>query len=126
MYLKALISLEILNLLIIVIAVPLIFKLIPPNYWYGFRIKETINDKKIWYLVNEFFGWGMAISAIISMVIILFLFNYQYLPPILYMNINIAILLIPQIITLLFTISYLRYIVGIEKDNVNKKENNNK
>jgi hypothetical protein len=123
MYLKTLISLEMLNLLIIVIALPLIFREVPPNYWYGFRIKATIRNEKIWYLVNEFFGWGMVISSIISMVIILFLFNYRYIPPITYMNINIAVLLMPQIITLLLTISYLRHLIEKEKDNMNKKEN---
>jgi hypothetical protein len=123
MYLKTLISFEILNLIIIVIALPLIFRFVPPNYWYGFRINATIRNKKIWYLINEFFGWGMTISSIISMVIILFLFNYQYIPPIIYMNINIAMVLIPQTITLLLTISYLNHVLEKEKDNMNKKEN---
>ena len=125
MYVKTLVTLEILSLLIILIALPLIFRLVPPNYWYGFRIKATVRNENIWYPVNEFFGWGMVISSIISMVIIYFLFKFQYITPIIYMNISIAVLLIPQIITLLLTISYLGYVIEREKDNMNKMENGN-
>jgi hypothetical protein len=29
---------------------------IPPNSGYGFRVKKTLNDPKVWYDANEFSG----------------------------------------------------------------------
>lgn len=50
------------------ITVPLIFELVPPNPFYGFRIPKTLSDPAIWYAANRVGGIallaGIAVSAV--------------------------------------------------------------
>jgi uncharacterized membrane protein len=40
--------------LLIGLALPLLRRKISPNPFYGFRVKATLDDPRIWYAVNEF------------------------------------------------------------------------
>ena len=58
------------GLLLAALSVPLILQKIPPNGLYGFRTRSTMENPKLWYLVNAFagkrllvVGLGAAISA---------------------------------------------------------------
>ena len=42
------------GLLLSGLAVPLICRKIPPNRWYGFRVRRTMENEAVWYAVNEF------------------------------------------------------------------------
>ena len=44
------------GLLLAVLSVPLIFRKIPPNYWYGFRVRATLENEEVWYPANEYAG----------------------------------------------------------------------
>ena len=37
-------------------AVPLIQKRIPPNPWYGFRVRQTLENREVWYAANAHAG----------------------------------------------------------------------
>jgi len=39
-----------------VLAIPLWLEKIGPNGLYGFRIKKTLENEKIWYAVNRYFA----------------------------------------------------------------------
>lgn len=57
----------ILSLLMVVISVPLIRRMVKPNYVYGFRIRQTLADLDTWYAVNAYggrmlFGLGIAMA----------------------------------------------------------------
>ena len=56
------------GLLLIILAVPLIQRRVPPNIWYGFRIPQTLNDPEIWYAVNEYGGRGLLWVGVITIV----------------------------------------------------------
>ncbi len=45
-----------LGVLIIVAAVPLVRRKVPPYRWYGLRIPVTMTDEKVWYETNAQFG----------------------------------------------------------------------
>jgi hypothetical protein len=46
---------------LIIIAVPMYLGKIPPNAWYGFRVRKTLENPKIWYAVNKYSSvWFMA------------------------------------------------------------------
>ena len=47
------------GLLLTVLSVPMIFRKIPPNYWYGFRVKATLENEEVWYPANEYAGKGL-------------------------------------------------------------------
>jgi len=44
------------GLLLILLSIPLILRKIPPNPWYGFRIRWTLEDPELWYSVNAYSG----------------------------------------------------------------------
>jgi hypothetical protein len=50
----------------VVISVPLILKVIPPNGIYGFRTGLTQSSRAIWYPANAFMGWALSVAAIVS------------------------------------------------------------
>ena len=53
---------------LIILAVPLIKRWVPPNIWYGFRIPQTLNDPELWYPVNEYGGRGLLWIGVITIV----------------------------------------------------------
>jgi hypothetical protein len=42
------------GLLLSGLALPLMWRKIPPNHWYGFRVRRTLENETVWYAVNEF------------------------------------------------------------------------
>ena len=60
------------SVLIMLVAVPLIFRLVPRNWFYGFRTPRTLASDAVWYPANQvcgvallaagaaWFFWGMA------------------------------------------------------------------
>jgi len=41
------------------ISIPLIQGRVPPNHGYGFRIRRTLEDPKLWYPANSYSGWWL-------------------------------------------------------------------
>ncbi len=56
------------GLLMIVLALPLILGKVPPNTWYGFRIRLTLDYPKIWYPANRRAGWLLLIVGVVNIV----------------------------------------------------------
>ena len=66
---------EALGPVLIVLCLPLVFRLVPPNRIYGFRVPAVYLNKRIWYDANALAGKHF-IALGIAMVILEFL-----LPP---------------------------------------------
>lgn len=50
------------------ISIPLIQGRIGPNHWYGFRVRRTLEDPKVWYPVNAYAAWrffGLGVAEIV-------------------------------------------------------------
>lgn len=60
-------------LLFMIISIPLILEVVPPNGIYGFRTAATQSSPAIWYQANAFMGWALLISAAISAMALLIL-----------------------------------------------------
>ena len=58
-----------LGVLFIVGGAPLAMNIIPPNRWGGVRLRKTLSDERIWYLVNSYCGKGLMLTGIISLVV---------------------------------------------------------
>src|SRR5512147_1357328 len=52
----------------ILISLPLVLKLVPPNRWYGFRTRKTLSNPEIWYEANYKGGVGLILASIIALV----------------------------------------------------------
>jgi hypothetical protein len=48
------------------LSIPLIQRRVKPNYWYGFRVKQTLENPQVWYDVNAYFGQRLLISGLIT------------------------------------------------------------
>ena len=55
------------------LALPLVFKLVPPNHLYGFRTPRTLANRELWYRVNFFCGCSMLCASLMSVVLFLVL-----------------------------------------------------
>ncbi len=61
------------SLLLVLIAIPLYLKKIPPNNLYGFRVKATLEDPELWYEVNRYSaGWLMFSGIVICLSALVF------------------------------------------------------
>lgn len=61
------------GLLLVLLAIPLWLEKIPPNGAYGFRVKKTLENEKIWYAVNRYMApWlaGMGMATVISAILL--------------------------------------------------------
>ena len=64
------------GLLLTGLSVPLIFRKIPPNPWYGFRVRATLENEEVWYPANGYAGkrlfWvgiGTVVSALVMFLL---------------------------------------------------------
>ena len=48
------------------IALPLLWRKIPPNNWYGFRVDATLKNPKLWYEVNAYMAKGMLALGLLT------------------------------------------------------------
>lgn len=59
--------------LFMIISIPLILRVVPPNGVYGFRTASTQSNSAIWYPANAFMGWALLVAAAISAIALLIL-----------------------------------------------------
>ena len=52
------------GLLLSCLAVPLILGRVPPNHIYGFRVRATLRDRKLWYAVNRYAAWRLLVVGL--------------------------------------------------------------
>ncbi len=55
----------------IILSIPLILQKVRPNCFYGVRTRKTMSDETVWYKANKFFGCGMLISSLFSLVVLI-------------------------------------------------------
>jgi len=56
-----------LNLVLILASLPLVFRLVPPNRWYGFRLPGMQSSEALWYEFNAL-GAKMFVASMIICV----------------------------------------------------------
>jgi uncharacterized membrane protein len=56
------------GLVLILLAIPLILRKIPPNPVYGFRIQWTLEDPELWYSVNAYTGKWLVFVGICAIL----------------------------------------------------------
>jgi uncharacterized membrane protein len=59
------------SVLLIALSIPLIKRRVAPNSWYGFRVRQTLEDPTVWYEANAYSGncllWA-GVAILISSV----------------------------------------------------------
>ena len=64
-----LMTFSITGLMIIGLSVPLIMQWVAPNQWYGFRIRATLSDTRIWYPANAYAAWRLLWTGVLILVL---------------------------------------------------------
>ncbi len=49
--------------IVVLLGIPLYFRKVPPNRFYGFRTGRTLSDPQVWYEVNRVTGGWMVITG---------------------------------------------------------------
>jgi len=102
-------------LIIIIIAIPMVFQKIKPNYFYGFRTKKTLSDEKIWYPANKYSGKTLIYAGVVMTIVSFVLYLLTTIPQ--YANIfnktiiiilTIIILSVPLIVSIIASFIYLK------------------
>ena len=110
MLFKALITILVFNVICVIIAIPLILRKVPRNVVYGFRIRATLEDDFIWYEANAYFGKLFIISSIVSTLLIIFLYFSEVVPECYFLNVSIAVLVVPSMIPVVMTFRYIKFL----------------
>ena len=59
--------------LLIVFALPLWLRMVPPNHFYGVRTRAALGDEQRWYAINASAGFDMLVSGVVLLAGILLL-----------------------------------------------------
>jgi formate hydrogenlyase subunit 3/multisubunit Na+/H+ antiporter MnhD subunit len=107
--LKPLITFTIVSVVLIIAALPLIFKNIPPNIAYGFRLQKTLSNPEIWYRANQFGGISVLISCLITLSAYGALYQYRETLAFPEMNrLALGLFLVPLIAAMLLTLARIQ------------------
>ena len=100
------------GLLLVGLSLPLIYRKVPPNYWYGFRVRATLEDDKIWYPVNEYVAkrlfWVGIVTVVAAAVLFPLLTNVGV-----YASAMGSIVLLGLAVSLIQSLLYLRNLTEV-------------
>lgn len=105
----------VLSLLMVVISVPLIRRMVKPNYIYGFRVRQTLTDADTWYAVNAYGGRMLFGLGIVMVLCTLVLYPLGFTVDV-YASVCAIVLLIGLLIALGSTWRYMQRYVQSKKD----------
>lgn len=94
------------GLVLAAVCVPLILGLIPPNAFYGFRVRKTIENPEIWYPVNKYGGKRMFLA---SLLLVAAAIGYRYIPDLSVDVYSFAVLITWVVVFAIAIVSSFRY-----------------
>ncbi len=56
------------GVLLMALSLPLLWEKIPPNGLYGFRVKATLENPRIWYAANKYAAKRMLVAGAVFVV----------------------------------------------------------
>jgi hypothetical protein len=94
--------------LMILIAVPLALRKIPPNVVYGYRTRATLANDEIWYAANAHFGRGLIVASVCGAALAYLLHRFQPLPPDVFLPVSVGLLAAPALVAAVATSRFVR------------------
>ena len=91
-------------MIILVVSVPLMLKVVPPNRIYGFRTPRTLANRELWFRVNRFAGFALFSAAGMSTAVFIALPEFASGRSIA----GLAVFLVPMVIAVVASFAYLR------------------
>ena len=91
-------------MIILVVSIPLMLGLIPPNPVYGFRTRKTLSNRELWFRANRFAGSALFIAAGASAAVFLAIPEYASGRSIA----GLVVFLVPLVLAVVASFAYLR------------------
>lgn len=88
---------------IMVVCIPLMLRLVPPNRFYGFRTRRTLENRELWFRANRFAGCALFVAALSSAAVYLVAPEYASGRSI----IGLAVLIVPLGMAIAASFAYL-------------------
>ncbi|MBN2046485.1 MAG: SdpI family protein [Anaerolineaceae bacterium] len=110
--LTLLLNFVIFDLILIGLAIPLMMKKIKPNYFYGFRVRKTLQNEDIWYEVNQYAARYLLATGLISLPISIGLYFIPNINVDDYAWLCLAAFVLPFTISLIQSLRLLNSIKG--------------
>jgi hypothetical protein len=101
------------GLVSLLIALPLIFEMVKPNYFYGFRIRATLDDPAVWYAVNKYFAKRLFVVGITESISAVFLY---FIPGITVDGYSLSVLAIFVVAFSIAMYQSMKYIKNLRTD----------
>jgi uncharacterized membrane protein HdeD (DUF308 family) len=117
-----LVFLVILGIISILIALPLMEERVKPNLIYGFRVRATLENPKVWYAVNKYFAQRLLLAGVVEIVAAIALFMVPNIDPSTYVLSSLGVFVIAFTIGMMQTSSYLKSIPRENNDNTGKPD----
>jgi SdpI/YfhL protein family len=96
------------GLLLTGLSIPMILGKVPPNGLYGFRVKKTMENPEIWYVVNTYSGKWLLLT---SLLLVLAAIGFSFVPNIsldMYSYAVLGVWAVAFVIALAASVRYLR------------------
>lgn len=58
------------SIISIVLAIPVILKKVPRNWFYGFRTPKTMSSDEVWYEANRIAGLGLLTVGVVTLMVV--------------------------------------------------------
>ena len=94
--------------LVVLIAIPLIRRMVPPNGFYGFRVPQTLNDPATWYAVNAHLGRRLIWDGVLMIAAAVVCYRIPGMGKDSYAWTILAVLVVAMGYTVVSSIRYLR------------------
>jgi uncharacterized membrane protein len=63
--------------LLVLVAIPLVLRMVPPNVIYGFRTRTTLSDDAIWFEANAHFGRRLIVTSLCGVIAAYLIYRLQ-------------------------------------------------
>src|SRR5512136_804977 len=105
-FFKGLVTVLAVDLLMVVLAIPLILRKVRRNVVYGFRTCATLADDYVWYETNAFFGRGLLVFCLVSAGAVRVLSEVDGVSERFFHNATIAAMVLPPLVATLLTVRF--------------------
>jgi len=115
-YEKGLVTILACNALFALVSLPLLFRKVPRNGFYGYRTRATLGSDFVWYEANAHFACRFLIASAVACIAAVLLYRSSALEPATYLKVSVALLVAPVLVAALLTSRYVRNLVTDRAD----------
>jgi hypothetical protein len=96
------------GILLVGLSLPLIWKKVPPNGLYGFRVSQTLNNPQVWYEVNAYSGKRLFWAGVSTVLAALALYFIPGISVDAYALGVLAVFVVVMVVGLVQSVRYMR------------------